>query len=233
MIKWDKNFSIKNLQLDKQHELIFDIADIAHDLAKKIQNDNINKPEELKEELKKVLLKLFQYAKVHFKEEEKFMENIDFPLIEEHKYSHRVLLERAKNLLNYSNDIFKLSEELSILTKDWVFEHFANEDLWLSNFTSKAIHLKEINYTLEHYIKLKSIKFDLSGEKNYDYICNCPLRIHKVPETIHQELVSRENILRCETCEQILIHLDKFDPKENFEILNQKFESIKEQLNYE
>lgn len=32
-IKWHRDFSIKNMQLDKQHELIFEIADLANDLV--------------------------------------------------------------------------------------------------------------------------------------------------------------------------------------------------------
>ncbi len=95
-----------------------------------------------------------------------------------------------------------MSQELSILTKDWILDHFANEDLWIANFTKKTLHLQEIHYTLEQYIKLKSIKQDLRAEKTYDYICNCSLRIHAVPQTIHQELVSKENTLKCEKCGQ-------------------------------
>lgn len=57
-----------------------------------------------------------------------------------------------------------MSQELSILTKDWILDHFANEDLWIANFT-KTLHLQEIHYTLEQYIKLKSIKQDLRAEK--------------------------------------------------------------------
>ncbi|KRS66942.1 iron-binding protein, partial [Campylobacter coli] len=40
-IKWSKDFSIKNIQLDKQHELIFEITEIANDLALKIQDNDV------------------------------------------------------------------------------------------------------------------------------------------------------------------------------------------------
>lgn len=56
------------------------------------------------------------------------MESIDFPLIEEHKKSHQILVEKTKELLEYSDNIVKMSQELSILTKDWILDHFANED---------------------------------------------------------------------------------------------------------
>lgn len=65
-IKWSKDFSIKNIQLDKQHELIFEIAEIANDLALKIQDNDVQH----KNDLKQILTKLFQYVKIHFKDEE-------------------------------------------------------------------------------------------------------------------------------------------------------------------
>ncbi|ELW8064409.1 hemerythrin domain-containing protein, partial [Campylobacter coli] len=197
-------------------------AEIANDLALKIQDNDVQH----KNDLKQILTKLFQYVKIHFKDEEKFMESIDFPLIEEHRKSHQILLKKTKELLEHSDDIVKMSQELSILTKDWILDHFANEDLWIVDFTKKALHLQEIHYTLEQYIKLKSIKQDLKAEETYDYICNCSLRIHAVPQTIHQELVSKENTLKCEKCGQILVHLDYFDLNQNFEKFNAIFEDV-------
>ncbi|HBD2749673.1 TPA: hemerythrin domain-containing protein, partial [Campylobacter jejuni] len=192
------------------------------DLALKIQDNDV----QYKNDLKQILTKLFQYVKIHFKDEEKFMESIDFPLIEEHRKSHQILLKKTKELLEHSNDIVKMSFELSTLTKDWILDHFAIEDLWIANFTKKALHLQEIHYNLEQYIKLKSIRQDLKAEKTYDYICNCYLRTHAVPQTIHEELVSKENTLKCEKCGQILVHLDYVDLKQDYEILNHTLENI-------
>lgn len=39
-VKWSRDFSIKNMQLDKQHELIFEITNLANDLALNIQDNN-------------------------------------------------------------------------------------------------------------------------------------------------------------------------------------------------
>lgn len=49
-IKWHRDFSIKNMQLDKQHELIFEIADLANDLvALNIQDNNTQHKNDLKQ----------------------------------------------------------------------------------------------------------------------------------------------------------------------------------------
>ncbi|ENV8235952.1 bacteriohemerythrin [Campylobacter jejuni] len=221
-VKWSRDFSIKNIHLDKQHEIIFEITNLANDLALKVQENNT----QYKDDLKQILAKLFQYIKIHFKDEEKFMESIDFPLIEEHKESHQILIKKTKELLEHSDDIVKMSQELSTLTKNWILDHFANEDLWIANFTKKALHLQEIHYNLEQYIKLKSIRQDLKTEKTYDYVCNCYLHTHAVPQTIHEELVNKENTLKCEKCGQNLVHLDHSDLNQSFEKLNANFEDI-------
>ncbi|EAI3229236.1 iron-binding protein [Campylobacter coli] len=227
-IKWSRDFSIKNMQLDKQHGLIFEITNLANDLALKVQDNNVL----YKDDLKQILAKLFQYIKIHFRDEEKFMENIDFPLIEEHRKSHQILLKKTKELLEHSDDLVKISQELSLLTKDWILDHFADEDLWISEYTSKAMHIQEIHYNLEQYIKLKSIKQDLSNEKTYNYVCNCFLYSHEVPQTIHQELAHKENALKCEKCNQILVHLDDYNLDQNYESLNYTFEKIIENHNF-
>lgn len=54
-IKWSKDFSIKNIQLDKQHELIFEIAEIANDLALKIQDNDVQHKNDLKQSSYKVI----------------------------------------------------------------------------------------------------------------------------------------------------------------------------------
>lgn len=118
-----------------------------------------------------------------------------------------------------------------MLTKNWILEHFADEDLWIAEYTNKAMHLQEVHYNLEQYIKLKSIKQDLSTEKTYNYVCNCFLYSHEVPETIHQELTSKENVLKCEKCNQILVHLDGFDLDQNYKQLNHVFEKTIENHN--
>lgn len=227
-ITWSRDFSIKNMQLDEQHELIFKITSLANDLALKVQDNN----ELHKDELKQILAKLFQYIKIHFRDEEKFMENIDFPLIEEHRKSHQILLKKTKELLEHSDDLVKISQELSLLTKNWILEHFANEDLWIVEYTNKAMHLQEVHYNLGQYIKLKSIKQDLSNEKTYNYVCNCFLHSHEVPQTIHQELTYKENALKCEKCNQILVHLDDCNLDQNYKQLNHIFGKIIENHNF-
>ena len=48
----------------------------------------------LKNKLKEIITKLFDYVGTHFSNEQKYMEEIDYPELENHKILH-------KNMLNY------------------------------------------------------------------------------------------------------------------------------------
>lgn len=228
-IKWTQDFSINNTKLDEQHDLIFQIANSTDELIANIKENPSN--EKYANDLKNIVLQLFQYIKTHFKDEEAYMEKIDFPFKKQHKSMHKDLINKTKQILNYSNDIIKMAEELSCLTKEWILEHFANDDFLIDSYVRKAIDLKEIHYTLEQYIKLKSVKYNLEQEEYHSYICTCSLYVHKVPQIIHEELVSNENFIKCHQCNQNLIHLDQVGHEQNYEMLEQKYLSIERQIN--
>lgn len=226
-LEWSKDFSVKNLELDRQHEAIFEIANMANELAFSIQKEPSL---DYQEELKKVTLKLFEYIKTHFKDEEKFMKSINFPLLAEHRQSHQDLIYKTKEILKYSDDVEKFSQELSILVKYWILEHLITEDKWIANFTSKALHLNEIHYTLEQYIKLKSIIKNMENEENFSYICNCNLYIHQVPKSIHEELASCNTVLKCEKCRQVLSLLEVQNLDENIDDYEKDFKELESSL---
>ena len=77
-IEWNKEFSINNYTLDKQHELIFDITNCANELAKKVLE---HYDDSLQEELKKTIVRLFDYIKIHFKDEEAYMKEYRLSIV--------------------------------------------------------------------------------------------------------------------------------------------------------
>lgn len=225
-ISWTKDFSINNIELDKQHEAIIQIAnDTAYTIHKLEQNPNSL---ELKKELKKITMRLFHYMKTHFTDEEEFMKDIEFPLFEEHRKAHMALANQARELLNHSNDIKHFAQKLEALVNDFVIKHFAQEDILLANFLDKALHINEVHFNLEQYIMLKTLQNkDIYNEKTYDYICSCSLEnIYKVPESIHEELESSNKLIKCRYCKKVLVFLKEFDIKENYQSLKERFFSI-------
>ncbi|WP_279041285.1 hemerythrin family protein [Campylobacter helveticus] len=220
-IDWTKEFSINNYALDKQHELIFEITNHANELAHKVLQ---NCDDALQEELKKTIVKLFNYIKIHFKDEETYMKDIDFPLFEEHRAAHKVLVEKTKEILNYSKEPQIFAKELAILTKDWIARHFCVDDKWIEAYIHKAIHLNEVHFSLETYKILKTLwNPNIEQEAKFSYLCMCEDKIHNVPKSIHEELLSEESVLKCETCGQILVFLEEDEEDKDFAFLAKEF----------
>lgn len=76
-IVWCSEYSINKKSLDKQHQELFKIVDEINDFVKKVQN---NFEKEDRDNFKSIIFKLFNYIKFHFKNEEEFMEKINFSL---------------------------------------------------------------------------------------------------------------------------------------------------------
>ena len=82
-IIWKSEYNINNFTIDREHQDLFSIAREALNTSKlKNDKDQIDK-------LKKVITKLFDYVGTHFNNEQKYMENISYPDIEEHKFLHK------------------------------------------------------------------------------------------------------------------------------------------------
>jgi len=76
-----------------------------------------------------ILKELVEYVKFHFAEEEKLMEEMNYPEIEEHRELHEKLTRHVVAiLLRLKNEQeFSIYELLSFL-KDWWNEHIGEED---------------------------------------------------------------------------------------------------------
>ncbi|MDE6885925.1 MAG: hypothetical protein K2P17_02645 [Helicobacteraceae bacterium] len=80
IFEWKDEYSIHNEHLDNQHKKLFEIAKRA---------DNMVKEQIDSQEVKKVILELFNYMKTHFHDEELYMESIGYSKLREHKEIHK------------------------------------------------------------------------------------------------------------------------------------------------
>ncbi len=222
-IVWSRDFSIKNVDLDRQHEIIFQVANDTTEVLHRLEQEPDSSVH--KEELKKITMRLFHYIKTHFSDEEKFMKEIDFPLFEEHRKSHIVLTNQAKKLLAHSDNIKQFSANLETLVNNFVARHFAEEDLLLADFLNSALHINEAHFNLDQFIMLRALQNkNIYNEESYAYVCSCSLqKLRQVPKSIHDELESTEKILKCRHCGKVLVFIGDANFKENYQGLKQKF----------
>lgn len=128
MFKWKNSFKLDIAVIDKEHQKLFMIA------QKALSYSGQNKINHVKNTIKE----LYDYMKLHFENEEKFMENIAYPELQEHKKLHQNIIDQMNHFLKYlgkiSIDEFerKLIEYMDI----WLVNHIVYEDVKISNFNN-------------------------------------------------------------------------------------------------
>ena len=126
LLQWNKLFNTNIKIIDEQHQELVDILNSLHD---SVLEDKAN------DELGILLEKLVNYTIVHFKTEEQFFDEYNYPETEEHKAEHNDLANKAvKYLKDYNSGELVLSDEVIYFLKDWLKNHIVHTDKKYSAF---------------------------------------------------------------------------------------------------
>ncbi|TLE07776.1 bacteriohemerythrin [Helicobacter bilis] len=128
LLQWNDKYSVKNYLIDEQHKKLFELANMADNMIGK-QTDPA--------EIKKMLVALFDYMKTHFRDEEVYMESIQYPSLELHKERHKQIVFEMTNLVKNMKYDFK--QQLVIIMEQWLLKHILQEDM------EYAKHCEEMN----------------------------------------------------------------------------------------
>ena len=119
-IVWSDEYSVNITEMDKQHMKLVEIIN-NHSSAV----DSKEEREILKDRLKGLL----KYIDLHFKTEEKLLQQHDFPEYMDHKKKHDHLSRKVNALYTkYLKGDESTAAMVSSLMKDWLFDHICNED---------------------------------------------------------------------------------------------------------
>ncbi|MDD6056388.1 MAG: hemerythrin family protein [Helicobacter sp.] len=188
MIEWDDAYSIHNAHIDAQHKKLFDLTKQAYAMV----NHRVSA-----EEIRAVLVEFFGYIKEHFRDEETYMQAIDYPRLAEHKKIHNEITQSMVLLIKEVKNANDMKEKLLIIAKKWLLEHILKEDMKIEKYrrsllTGGAGQSCELNGSIE-----------LATEV-YFYTCACPGKIHDVPLDIHKRVIQGEKF-RCKECKRDII----------------------------
>lgn len=127
-IEWGDEFSMQIKELDEQHKKHF-----------KLVNDFINASQ--KQELKKIIMDIIDYAKGHFEYEEGLMQKYGYPEYQTHKKEHDKLLREIKTYHERLNEGGKiLLAEIIRFLKNWLVKHTLTVDRkYINLFHSKGL----------------------------------------------------------------------------------------------
>jgi hemerythrin len=120
--KWDDKYCIGVDIIDKQH---MHLVEIINRLSRACIDDNENTEKEFVEVMKESV----EYVLVHFSDEERLMESIQYENFTEHKAQHEQFIntisETMKDFNKHKIDIHKTYAQF---LKDWLFIHIATFD---------------------------------------------------------------------------------------------------------
>lgn len=170
-IIWKSEYNINNFKIDREHQQLFSIAREALSISK------LKKDEEQIEKLKKTITKLFDYVGTHFSNEQKHMESISYPELEEHKLLHKNMINMLTNLVSKLNsmELEQIQQALFNFIEEYFIRHIILEDkkiqLWSTNLEDlkKNFGWKEIysvgnaNIDAQH-----KVLFDIAQEAFVD-----------------------------------------------------------------
>ncbi|STQ86761.1 bacteriohemerythrin [Helicobacter muridarum] len=201
MIKWEDRYSIGNYLIDEQHKKLFELANMADNMADKQTDPS---------EIKKIIAALFGYMKTHFRDEEAYMTTIRYPYIEDHKERHKNIIVEMTSLVKDIKKDFK--KQLVIIMEQWLLGHILEHDTRYHQYAEKMKEemrnkssrqkdgVTQSNND-EDMIKKSAIKTDVKnkGGNMYIYSCLCGT-IYNIPNNVHQKIQSGEATHKCPSC---------------------------------
>lgn len=129
-IKWSNTLSVNNESIDNQHKQL--INEINNFLNAMIQGNG-------ESTIESILKRLENYVIEHFRDEEEFMESINYSDVNQHKKIHMAFIEKLNELAdNYKKNgaSAKLASIIQNEVAKWLIDHISIEDKKYMNLYS-------------------------------------------------------------------------------------------------
>ena len=121
MIEWDDKYCVGILRIDNDHKRYIDT------LNKLIL---LKKNNETSEGIKQVLREMTNYVLIHFKTEETYMSEFNYPDYQNHKNEHH---DFAMKIISYLDKVvngeYQIARDMLEDLKSWLVSHIQSTDL--------------------------------------------------------------------------------------------------------
>ena len=125
-VKWDKDMSVGNTELDEQHRLFFEFT---NNLLLNYDRKNDEK------EVLKAINSLVDFSIYHFDFEEEFLREMNYPHLERHVILHNTFRDKVEE---FKAELTKgnggVMDDIIIYLIQWIKEHTYVEDLDYKNY---------------------------------------------------------------------------------------------------
>jgi len=114
-VSWDASYDLGIEYVDKQHRRLVE-------LINELYHACLGEKGELEEKFKHVMKELVEYVMIHFKDEEKIMEEINYPNIKDYRNGKQFV---PNTFVRFLRDW--LFNHILISDKEWAKFYFANK----------------------------------------------------------------------------------------------------------
>lgn len=128
---WTKNLEVGVDLIDSQHKQWFEKADQLFEAGKSGKS---------KEYIIQMFDFLDEYTKTHFRDEEKYMQSINYPEISQQKQMHADFIKKLSELrIQYETAGANITTIISAnqFILDWLTKHISNADKKIGEYASK------------------------------------------------------------------------------------------------
>ncbi len=115
LYQWNESYSVGIDEMDREHQKLFSLINDLYDALKIGGSKTI---------MEKVFDDLFQYARVHFSDEEELMKKYDYPALAEQQTQHGSFVKKINNeLIRFKNGSLLVGVEMMNFLNDWLVNH--------------------------------------------------------------------------------------------------------------
>jgi len=117
---WSDTYSVGAPGIDAQHKKLFDLINSLHEAMSQGKG---------KEALGKILDGLMDYTRVHFSDEEKMLEKVNYPDLAIQKAQHAAFVQKISELQkDYKSGKITMTLPTMEFLKDWLLNHILKVD---------------------------------------------------------------------------------------------------------
>lgn len=128
---WSEELTLYNEEIDSQHRMIFNLVNEI------VEADRLHPKSDY---FAQVLSRLTDYGIVHFREEEKLMQLMNYPEYLQHKQSHLDYIYKiAMFNINFKNVECSDPEEVVEYVRQWWYNHVLGDDLNFGRFIKETL----------------------------------------------------------------------------------------------
>jgi hemerythrin len=162
-IIWRSEYNINNFKIDTEHQKLFSIAREAMNVSK-LQSDL-----DIKSKLKEIISRLFNYINLHFSNEEKYMQDISYPEIDNHRFLHKNMLNMLTSLVSKLNTMQLKEIEISLYNfiEEYFIRHIVLEDKKIQLWNTNLQDLKK-NFGWKNIYSVNNPNIDDEHKKLFD-----------------------------------------------------------------